>query len=286
MNRTHERLTATTFVLPALSVIALCVLLPMLLALALAFTRCSQFLTISWAGLDNFQRLLHDTRALKALGNTCFYTVVFVPLNLALSLAIALLLNRQFPGIRLIRSAFFLPVAISGVVTISIFNFIFDRNYGPLNALLQSLGLAPVAWLWDKDLAMWSIILMSLWKSTAFFSIILLAALQDVPAELHEAATVDGAGAWSRFWNVTLPSIRSVVWTVALISTIGCFRVFEPMFVLTKGGPSDSTRTVALLAYDAAFGEGQLGYATAISLCLLIIIVVVTLVLNRVTKEK
>lgn len=282
----HESVTALTFVLPGMAVVGLCVLLPMLVSLVLSLTHCTQFLSTHWAGAYNYIQLMHDPIALKAIGNTLFFTIVHVPLVVILSLLTALMLNREFPGIKLIRSVYFVPIAVSGVVAVSIFRFIFDRTNGPVNALLDTLGFQPIPWFWDSHWAMWSIIIMTLWKGVAFFSVILLAALQDVPKELIEAAEVDGASWLHRLTHVVIPTIRPVLMTVTTIATIGCFRIFEPMFVLTRGGPADSTRTVALLAYDAAFRDGRIGYANAISFSLLIIILLVTLILNWLGREK
>jgi multiple sugar transport system permease protein len=186
---------------------------------------------------------------------------------------------------KVIRSVYFVPVAVSGVVAISIFRFMFDRNYGPINALLGALGFERVPWLWSEQWAMWAIIMLSLWKSAAFFSLILLAALQDVPKDLQQAATVDGAGTVGRYLHVTLPSIRGVTMAVIVLSSIGAFRIFEPMFVLTKGGPNDATQTVALQAYDTAFTGGELGYACAVSFALLAIILAATAGWNKLTAR-
>ena len=281
--RWHEAVTGATFLLPGLAIIFLCVAIPGALAFGLSFTHCSRFLSIQWAGLYNYRKLLADPVALKAFANTLRYVAVFVPLNLVIALTISLLLNREFRGMKAIRSVYFVPVAVSGVVAISIFRFLFDRDYGPINAALGTLGFEKVPWLWSEHWAMWAIIALALWKSAAFFSLILLAALQDVSADLQQAAVVDGAGPVARFLHVTLPSIWGVLMTVLILSSIGAFRVFEPMFVLTKGGPNDATQTIALQAYDTAFTGGELGYACAISFALLAVILVVTAAMNKLT---
>ena len=278
--RREEALTGAVFLLPGLGIITVCVFVPIVLAFGLSFTHCSRFLTIRWAGLYNYQKLLSDPLALRSLGNTVFYVAVFVPMNLLLSLGIALLLNQRFKGMRLIRSAYFVPVVLSMVVTVSIFRFLYDYNFGPINAFLGAIGFRPVPWLDHRDWAMWAIIAMAIWKSAAFFSIIVLAALQDVPRQLHEAAMMDGAGLLSRFRNVTIPSIMPVLAAITALSSIGAFRVFVPMFVLTNGGPAFATRTMALHAYATGFDEGNLGQSSAISFALLAMIVAATLVLN------
>jgi len=248
--RGNEALTGAVFLLPGITIIFLCVFIPIVLAFCLSFTHCTRFLTISWAGLYNYKKLFTDPLALKSLLNTLTYVVAFVPLNLVLALAIALLLNRRFPGVRLVRGVYFVPVVLSMVVTVSVFRFLYDYRFGPLNAALDTIGFTAVPWLDDKSYALWAIIGMALWKSSAFFSIILLAALQDVPKSLHEAAMVDGAGRIMRFFHVTIPSLMPVMTAIIALSSIGAFRVFIPMFVLTQGGPAFSTRTMALHAYS------------------------------------
>jgi ABC-type sugar transport system permease subunit len=269
------------FLVPGVGIIFACVLLPAALALALSFTHCSRYGMITWAGLYNYHKLFTDAVAVRSLLNTLKYVAIFVPANLVLALSIALVLNRPFPGMKWIRSVYFVPVVISGVVAVSIFRFILDRNYGPINAVLAALGFEPVPWLWSESWAMWSIIAMDLWKSSAFFAVIFLAALQGVPKELQEAATVDGAGRLAGLLHVTLPSLRSVTQAVLALSSIGAFRVFVPMFVLTQGGPAYSTRTLALHAYLTGFRDGELGYSSAISFALLTVILLATLLMKR-----
>ncbi|HIJ65449.1 MAG TPA: sugar ABC transporter permease [Candidatus Hydrogenedentes bacterium] len=283
--RRDEALTGAVFMLPGVGIICVCVFIPIVLAFALSFTHCSRFLTIRWAGLYNYQKLITDPLALRSLINTFLYVVTFVPLNLVLALTIALLLNRRFAGMKLVRAVYFVPVVLSMVVTVSIFRFLYDYEYGPINAVLNAMGFSSVPWLDHKSCALWAILAMALWKSSAFFSIILLAALQDVPKSLHEAAMVDGAGPISRFFHVTIPSLMSVITAVVALSSIGAFRVFVPMFVLTEGGPAFSTRTMALHAYKIGFDDGNLGQSSAVSFALLAIIVLATLMLNRARRR-
>ena len=294
--RLIEAITGVTFVLPAAFIITLCLILPMIVALGLSMTQCTRILNVEWVGVDNYIRVFTDPNAVKALGVTLLYAAMFVPGTVCVALLVAVILNRQFFGMKVIRSIYFVPVAVSAVVTVSIFRFIFDKDIGPINALLTTLeldfsdvswiGSEKIPWLHKAPFALIAIVTMTLWKSTAFFSIIILAALQDVSKELYEAAEVDGAGPIQKFFNVTVPSIRGVLVTVMMLSAIQAFRVFEPMFVLTEGGPQNSTRTIALLAYDAAFRDGEIGYANAIAFTLLAIILVVTLVLRRLTGER
>lgn len=288
--RFTEAATGWLFLAPSAAVIGACVLVPTLIALALSFTQCSRFLNAHFVGLDNYLLIFRDRECLGAFGNTLYYLLLYVPLNLAMSLSVALLLSRQFPGMRIIRSIYFVPVAVSGIVAVSVFRFVFHSGAtGPANALLTSLQSAmgfaplPVPWLWDSHWAMLTIVFITLWKSTAFFSIILLAAMQDVPRDLYEAAAVDGAGPVSQFAHITVPSLMPVLMMVVTLSTIGAFRIFEPMFVLTNG--RYDTQTIALKAYHSAFQTGELGLANAISFSLLVIILLATLAMNSISRR-
>jgi multiple sugar transport system permease protein len=283
-NSRRDRITAIAFLVPATAILAITLLTPLLLSLALSFTHCSRFLTIHPAGLFNYKTILTSRLTLKALRNTLFFTAMFVPSNAVLAISLALLLNESMPGIRLVRLVCFAPVALSGIVAISVFRFVLDPDFGALNDFLTGLGIAPIHWLGSETWAMPSMVMITLWKSSPFFAIILLATMQDIPASLYEAARVDGAGCVRQFLHVTLPSIAPVLITVIALSTIGASRIFEPMYVLTSGGPNDSTQTVTLLAYRTAFQSGDIGLANAICCSLLMFIIVVTLIFNLLSR--
>jgi multiple sugar transport system permease protein len=282
----REAYWSSLFLAPALLIILICVVLPAVLAFALSWTHASRFGTVHFAGFYNYRKLFADPVALQSFFNTLLYVVFFVPLNIALALAVALLLQPNFRGMKLIRSIYFVPAVLSSMVAVSIFRFLYDARHGPISALLATLGFAPIAWLAQTGYAMAAIIALSLWKSVAFNAIIFLAALQSVPAELHEAATIDGAGAVRRLFNVTVPALRPMIGALTILSLIGAFRVFEPMFVLTEGGPANSTRSIALHAYLVGFRDGELGYSSAVSFVLLVIILTATVLLHRMGGEE
>jgi len=282
---TKEASWSILFLAPALAIIFICVILPALLAFALSWTRATRFGTVHWAGWYNYRKLIEDPVARQSFFNTLLYVAFFVPLNIVLALAVALLLQPNFKGMKLIRGIYFVPAVLSSMVAVSIFRFLYDARHGPISALLDSLGFAPIAWLSQTGYAMAAIIALSLWKSVPFNAIIFLAALQSVPVELHEAARIDGAGALRRLFNVTIPALRPMIVALTVLSTIGAFRVFEPMFVLTEGGPANSTRSIALHAYFTGFRDGELGYSSAVSFVLLIIILLATVLMNRLGRE-
>jgi multiple sugar transport system permease protein len=284
-NSWRDRATAILFLFPAMAILAICILIPVILSLSLSFTHCSRFLTIHPAGLFNYKTILTSRLSIKALCNTAWFAAIFVPANIVSALSLALLLNEELPARRLIRTVCLSPIALSGIVTVSLFRFILDPDFGPLNSFLATLGFTPIHWLGNQTWAMPSIVIITLWKSCPLFSLLLLAAVQDIPPSLFEAARVDGAGSVRRFWHVTLPGIAPVLVTIISLSTIGAFRIFEPMYVLTSGGPNDSTQTIVLLAYRTAFQSGDLGQACAICCSLLAFLIVITLFSNLLSRQ-
>jgi multiple sugar transport system permease protein len=274
------------FMAPAVAVIGVFLIASGLFALYLSFTDYNALRAPHFIGLANYRRILADPIAVRCFLNTVKYVVMFVPANLVLALAVALLLSRPVRGIRIIRTVYFIPVVISSVVVVSIFKAVFEFKFGVANYLLQMAHLEPVPWYSDRHWALFTIALLGLWKSVPFNSIIFLAGLQDVPGELLDAARVDGANAWGRFRHVIVPYLRPVITFVLVLSTIGAFRVFTEMFVLTKGGPENSTRTISLYAYNTAFTYWNMGYASALSFVLMGIVLVIALVQLRVSRTE
>lgn len=282
--RGQEALDGYIFIFMSLVIIGVFVLFATGYAFYLSFTNYSGFRPPQFVGLRNYINVFRDTIALQSFRNTLFYVMITVPLNLILSLAAAMLLNREFRGIRFVRSAYFVPVVVSAVVTVTIFKAMYEFPDGVFNELLKLIGLKPIAWYRDKRYALMSIIIMSLWKSTSFNSIIFLAALQDTPQDLIDAAKVDGANAWQRFLNVIVPHLRPVITFVVVLGTIGGFRIFTEPYVLTQGGPENATRTIALYTYNNAFQYRMFGYAGALSFVLLAIILLISLIQLRLSR--
>lgn len=257
---------------------------PILATWLISFCRWDVVTAPTWIGLGNYQRLAEDAVFWKAMRNTLYYTAVSVPLGVSLSLALALLINRPLRGIWLFRTAYFLPVVTSTVAVALVWTWFYDTNYGMLNYLLDRaatlLGLGPIAplpWLGSPKTAMLSIILMSVWKGLGYNMVIFLAALQNVPRELQEAAMLDGAGRWGQFRHVTLPVISPVLLFVVIVSLIGAFQVFDQMFIMTRDGrPANSTLTLVYHLYNHAFKYLEMGYASAIGVALFLLIAAVT----------
>jgi multiple sugar transport system permease protein len=269
----RETRTAYGFLAPGLLLFAVYRLYPLLEGLRLSFTNARLGRpTQQWVGLANYTRLAEDDRFGVSLWNTAFYTVASTLPILAVPLVLALALNRgRLRG--LLRSVFFFPFTLS-VVTVGLaWLWLLDPVVGPFNYYLRSIGVPARSWLADPHTAMWAIIATTVWWVTGYYLVIYLAGLQDIPRDLYEAAALDGASAWRAFWAITLPLLRPVLLFVVVTHVIGSFQLFGQVFVLTSGGPGDSTRTVVQHLYETAFQNFfQFGAASAMAWVLFAVI--------------
>ena len=272
----QERRFAWLLVLPALGAMLLVALFP------LGFTFWESLhlhdLRMPWfgrpfVGAGNYTELLGDGRFWGAMGQTAFFTLSTVTLELVLGLALALALNRAFRARGLVRAAVLLPWAIPTVVTGLLWRFLFDTRAGVANAVLGGIGAidAPIAWFVHAGTAWVPIILADVWKTTPFVALLLLAGLQNVDRSLHEAAAVDGAGPWWRLLHVTLPLLRPAILVALIFRTLDAFRVFDLIYVMTGGGPGTATEPISLYAYNAFFGSLRFGYGAAISVTVFVV---------------
>jgi len=271
--------TPWLFLMPALLLLSLSVLIPAVLALLMSFTRSGLDVSepVTWVGLSNLRRLLADAAFRRVLGTTVLYLVGVVPPIVAGSLALAILVNRKLPGIRLLRAAYYTPVLVSIVVAAIAFRWLYGEN-GLLNGLLVTwLGTGPIGFLTDPRLALASVMVVTFWKGIGYYMVIFLAGLQGIPTELYEAAALDGCRGWRVHLHVTLPLLRPYVVLVAVISAIAATKVFEEVFLMTQGGPAGSTRTLVYYAYDQAFRELDISYACTVGLALFLLVMVLTL---------
>jgi multiple sugar transport system permease protein len=233
-----------------------------------------------FVGLSHLRELLTDPLLGRTLFNTAYYALGTVPTGIVLGLGLALLLNRQRRGVHLFRTIFFLPVVVSGVAMSLLWAWVFNPRYGVVNALLAEIGIRGPAWLQDETWAMPALILMSLW-GTGVNMVVYLAALQRVPRNLLDAAALDGAGRWARLRHVTWPIISPVTFYLLVVNVIGSFQVFTPTYILTRGGPNNTTLTLPLYIYLNAFAWGRLGYASALASFLFALILALTLIQFR-----
>jgi multiple sugar transport system permease protein len=251
---------------------------PMLTSLYLSLTDYSLFGTPRWVGPANYLRLLtgEDELFYLSLWNTFYYVIFSVPLGMLFALGIALLLNQKLPLVRLWRTLYYLPAVTSGVAVLLLWQWLFTPNTGLINQALDAVGLPEPGWLGDEHWAKPAIILIALWGAGGGM-VIYLAGLQAIPRHLYEAAEIDGAGRWARFRHVTLPMLSPTIFFNLIISIIATFQVFQPAYVLTGGGPVNSTLFYVLYLYNQAFQFGRQGYASALAWILLLIVLALTL---------
>ena len=274
---------------PTFIILGVFLLLPILLAVILAFHKVQPLGEISYnfRGWKNFLRMTSDERVWIALKNTAEYVAVVVPIQSVLALSLALILNTQLKGKNWFRILFFLPTVTSSAVLTLIFMWICNSN-GLLNNLLTFLGLPTYNWLGDPAVALKAIMLMNIWSTAPLFMVIYLAALQDIPETLYEAATIDGASWWDKFVCITLPFLKPVTFFIVVMGIIGTFQLFDQSYILSRGsgGPNNSTLTVVLLIYQYAFQSLDMGYAAALALMLALVIMIVTLIQRYWFKEE
>jgi multiple sugar transport system permease protein len=282
---------AWAFTSPALLVIGIFFLLPVLAAFALSLTdfdlyALADLKNLRFIGLRNYADVLATRLFWKSLFNTLYFVGVGVPLSIAASLGAAVLLNSPLARMKgLFRTALFAPVVTTVVAVALIWRYLFHTRYGLINWALVHFGIAPIDWLGDPHFSMPAIILFAVWKNFGYNMIILLAGLQSVPQELYEAARIDGASAWRQFRHITLPSLRPVLLLVGIITMAGYFQLFAEPYVMTRGDPLQSTYSVLYYMYEEGFMWWSLGRASAIAFILFALILVATRVLLRLARR-
>jgi multiple sugar transport system permease protein len=234
-----------------------------------------------FVGLDNYARLLADARFWNALWNTAYFSVASVALELLFGLGMALLLARAFRGRALVYSIVLLPWAVPTVVSARLWEWMYNADYGVINHLLGT----HVNWLGSPTWALNAAIVMDVWKATPFVALLLLAGLQAIPRELYQAAALDGAGAWTAFRRITLPLLAPLMLVVLIFRTIDAFRVFDAIYVLTGGGPANSTETLSIYAYKVLFQTLEFGYGSALAVSVLAVVALLTAVYARLLKR-
>lgn len=253
---------------------------PMLASLVMAFTNWDLITEPTFVGAQNFVTMFSDSLVWKSLQVTTVYALLSVPLQIALGLGLALLLNTNIRLLRFYRTAFYLPSVLSGVAVALLWRWLFSTEFGLFNAMLANIGIRGPSWLGDPQWALPSLVLMSLWGVGAG-TIIYLAGLQGIPTDLYEAAEVDGASSWVRFWNITLPMMTPVLFFTLVTGFIAALQVFTQAFIMTSGGPNNATLFYLLYIYRNAFEYFRMGYASALAWVLFIYILVLTLIVQR-----
>jgi multiple sugar transport system permease protein len=282
---TSDHVVGWAFASPAVLLIILFGLIPIAWSALLSFQKTNLLSPPHWVGLANYRALPNDPYFEQSMVHSAIYTVLFVPLSVVGGLLTAIALDRPIRGIRIYRTAVFVPVVVSTIATVIIFLWVFDPNFGLANWLLGKVGLGPFAFFTSSNGALYSIVAMTVWGWIGFNVIVYLAALQGIPRELVEAAQIDGAGNWGIFRNVTLPLLGPVTLFLVVWSSINALQLFDEVYLATNGGPGTATYVPVFYLYKLAFQQGIAGYAAAIAYVLFAVILVLTVLQLLVGKR-
>jgi multiple sugar transport system permease protein len=285
MTKKSDGRTAALFIAPSFIPLLAIFVLPMIAAGVISFTSWDLLSPPHWIGLDNFKQLIHDKEFLHSLTNTLMFIAGYLPIVYILGLSAALALNRKFKGSGILRALYFLPVITSWVVVALLWKWILNPNGGLVNSALHTIGIQGPGWWTSKDWSMISVIVPSAWKDLGFVMLLLLAGLQAIPPEYQEAAAIDGASKRQILFKITVPLLTPVTFFVIVISLINNFQVFDQIWVMTAGGPEGSTNVVMGEIVKNSFNYGHMGYASALSMVLFLIIMIVTGVQLRLQKR-
>ena len=273
----RNTLIGLSFIAPNFIGFAVLTLVPILIMFYMSLTDWNIFGSSQFVGLANYRRLLTDPSFHVALRNTFFYAIIHIPVTLVASLGLALLLNQKIRGVAFFRTVAFFPYITSIVAIAAVWNMLFAPT-GLINQFLRFIGVSnPPGWTVSTTWSIPAILIVQTWRFMGYYMLLLLAGLQTVPAELHEAARMDGANTWQRFWNVTIPCLRPTLFFVIVMLTINAFRVFDLVLVMTNGGPGQSSLVLSQYIWQRGFEQNQFGYASAVSVVLFAICILITL---------
>lgn len=285
--RRRSKYTLAPLVLIAANVVlfALFFLWPAVIGLVYSFTNYTGVGAFQFIGLDNYHNLFGDSTFYDALSRTLLYTVLFVPLNFALSLLAAnLVVNKRAKGASVARIVFFIPWLLSPIVVGVLWRWLFGENFGLVNYVIEKLGGSAVPWQSNADLSLLVVVMAASWAWTGFSMLLFIAAIKNVPVSYYEAASLDGAGPWRQFFSITLPSIAPTSFIVILLNTINAMKEYPVFVSLNNGGPGTSNNLLVQYIYQTGFQRGQIGYASAASFVLMLILMavaIIQLIVNR-----
>lgn len=280
-----ESYTAWAFMAPGLILIAVFVFWPIIYGIPLSFTDYSVISETHYIGFDNFVKAFHDKNFLISLWNSLLY-VIIVPIIQIISILMAILVNGKIPGVKIFRTAYYIPVVTSMVAVALIWSWLLSSN-GVVNYLLLQLGLIrdQVAWLSTSSTALFVLMFITMWKGLGYYMMLYLAGLQGIPSDLFEAARVDGASRWRVIWSITVPLLRPHILFCTLISLMGAIRVFDEVYILTKGGPGTSTLTSSVYIFQKGLEQFNFGYASALGLIVSILIGALSVLVFRFNQK-
>ncbi|MFD0619734.1 carbohydrate ABC transporter permease [Paenibacillus sp. GCM10027629] len=284
---TKRNLIFTGFILPAFIGYFIFYILPILLTFVYSFTDWSLFKPkMSFIGIENFTRLFQDSDVLTGIRNSVVYAILMTIFQNALAIPLAIALNQQLKSKNILRMVFFAPAVLSPLVVGYLWSYLMSStDYGLINQLLGYMGLGPINFLGDPNIALFSVIFTQVWQWTGYAMIIYLANLQSISTEMYEAANIDGANSWQKFWKMTLPMLIPSITFNTVMSMIGGLKVFDVVFSMTKGGPGHSTETIVMTLMTKGISEGQYGYGSAFAVVFSIMIMIVVLIQLKVLKR-
>ena len=284
----QEALAGYLFIAPAFLVFVVFVAGPMIAAFAFSLYKWDVFRAATFLGLDNYNRLFNDKRFFITFWNTVVYTLLEVPLNLLVALAIAMLINRRLhPALRyFLRTTYFFPVIISFVAVSILWRYLLisDPTFGLINFYLAKVGISKVPWTTSSQWVLRSIVLVNIWKTFGFNLVIFLAGLQNIPRHFYEAAEIDGANYGQKFWNITIPLLTPTIFFALVIEMLHAVQLFDTAYVLTQGGPGDASRPIVMYMYETGFQALKMGYASAVAVMLFVVVMLLTLMQMRVSQ--
>lgn len=278
---TRESITAFLMLLPAMVGLGLFLFLPSVSAAVLGFTNYILGpIETEFVGLHNFLRMFGDSTFIRSMINTLYFAALVVPLQTTLALVLALLVNKKVAGVNFFRAIYFFPTIMALVVVSVVWALLLNKG-GVINGMFAKVGIGPIPFLTSTAWAMPSIVLASIWQGAGLQMVIFLSGLQAIPKRLYEAAEIDGASPWQQFRHVTIPQLRPTIMVVVVITTILSFRLFVQPFVMTRGGPGGSTQSIIMYIYDKGIGDFNLGYSSAMSFFLFLVVLTISLAQRR-----
>lgn len=280
-------LTPFLFLIPGVIILGAFIFYPMLNAIWLSFTDYNIVADAEFIGLENYKELFADALFWKVLGQTLLYLIIVVPALVILPIFLAILVNQQVKGIGFFRSAYYVPVVTSMVVVGIAWKWVYaDR--GILNYILESFGLIdePINWLTSTSTSIFAVMVVTIWKGLGYYMVIYLAGLQSIPDDLYEAADIDGATKWKQIWHITVPLLMPSIMIVTIMSSISAMKVFEEIYVMTGGGPLNSSKTLVFYIYEEAFDKLQMGYASAAGVILFVITLIFSVINIKFMSKK
>lgn len=283
----QRKLLIGLFLAPTVIGLGLFTFLPILASIVLAFFSWDIITPPRFVGLENFADIAADPTIRVSFLNTIGFVVVAVTLQLAVALVLAVLVNTKMPGLlkSFFRSVLFFPLVLSAASVSIIMGYLFNENFGLVNHILNLLGMADVPWLTSTHGAMIVVILVYVWQNFGFSFLLFLGGLSSIPKEVYEAAQVDGATGWKQFWRITFPLVSPTTLVASVMAIISALQIFDQPYVLTRGGPGDSTRTAVMVIYESAFKQLEFGRASAIGIVLTVVIMLVTAIQFRLSRR-